>query len=177
MQSGLEIIAARADGLARFMQAYARLARLPAPARTPCPLAPLAQRAAVLEPRLPVQILGGPDLTLSCDAAQIEQVLINLIKNAVEAALEQRPAGRGEAGVRIGWKKTAHFVEIAVEDDGPGIANASNLFVPFFTTKPEGSGIGLVLCRQIAENHGGSLALKNRDGATHGCIATLRLPT
>jgi two-component system nitrogen regulation sensor histidine kinase NtrY len=177
MLSGLEIIAARADGLARFMQAYARLARLPAPARTPSPLAPLAQRAAVLEPRLPVQILGGPDLTLSCDAAQIEQVLINLIKNGVEAALEQRTAGRGEAGVRIGWKKTAHFVEIAVEDDGPGIANASNLFVPFFTTKPEGSGIGLVLCRQIAENHGGSLALKNREGVTHGCIATLRLPT
>ena len=177
MQSGLEIIAARADGLARFMQAYARLARLPAPARGPSPLAPLAQRAAALEPRLPVRILGGPDLTLSCDAAQIEQVLINLIKNGVEAALEQRAAGRSEAGVRIGWKKTAHFVEIAVEDDGPGIANASNLFVPFFTTKPEGSGIGLVLCRQIAENHGGSLALQNRDGAAHGCLATLRLPT
>ena len=151
------------------------IAKLPAPARGPAPLAPLAQRAAAFEPRLPVQILGGPDLTLSCDAAQIEQVLINLIKNAVEAALEQRPAGRGEAGVRIGWKKTAHFVEIAVEDDGPGIANASNLFVPFFTTKPEGSGIGLVLCRQIAENHGGSLALANRHSAD-GCLATLRLP-
>lgn len=175
MRAGLDIIAARADGLARFMAAYARLARLPQPTLAPTPLAPLAQRVVALEPRLAVQLAGGPELSLLCDAAQIEQVLINLIKNAVEAALEQRAAGRADAGVRLAWARRAALIEITIEDDGPGVANATNLFVPFFTTKPAGSGIGLVLCRQIAENHGGSLALTNRTGAT-GCLATLHLP-
>jgi two-component system nitrogen regulation sensor histidine kinase NtrY len=185
MRSGLDIIAARAESLARFMQAYARLARLPQPTVAPVSLSPLVQRVVALETRLPVQILGGPDLTLACDAAQIEQLLINLVKNAVEAALEQRAAcgepsrtaSHADAGVRLRWHKdkAAGFVELLVEDDGPGIAQTTNLFVPFFTTKPEGSGIGLVLCRQIAENHGGSLALANRRDA-EGCIVTLRLP-
>ncbi|MBI5381161.1 MAG: PAS domain-containing sensor histidine kinase [Opitutae bacterium] len=176
MRRGLEIIAARADGLARFMQAYTRLARLPQPARAPCALPPLVQRAASIETRLPVRVDGGPDLTLNCDAAQIEQVVINLLKNAVDATLERRATGKPDAGVRLAWKQSAHHVEIVVEDDGLGIANAGNLFVPFFTTKPEGSGIGLVLCRQIAENHGGSLQLANRTDGASGCVATLRLP-
>lgn len=176
MRSGLEIIESRADGLSRFMQAYARLAKLPAPTIAPCEIAPLAARVVALEPRLAVQLLGGPALTLGCDAAQIEQVLINLVKNAVEAALEQRAAGHPAAGVRLAWAKRSNVLEILIEDDGPGIANATNLFVPFFTTKPNGSGIGLVLCRQIAENHGGSLSLKNRDAAP-GTLASLRLPT
>ena len=175
MKSGLEIIGTRADSLARFMQAYAQLARLPSPALTPTDLRPLAQRVVALETRVSVELLPSPDAGLTCDAAQIEQVLINLIKNAVEAALEQRANGHPQAGVRLQWRKTATAVEFLVEDDGPGIAQATNLFVPFFTTKPEGSGIGLVLCRQIAENHGGSLTLSNRDHAS-GCIATLRLP-
>lgn len=175
MRSGLEIIESRADGLGRFMQAYARLARLPAPALAPCPLAPLVTRVAGLETRLPVQVQPGPELTLSCDAAQIEQVLINLIKNAVEATLETAAADHAAHGVRVSWKKAINQIEIAVEDEGPGVASATNLFVPFFTTKPEGSGIGLVLCRQIAENHGGSLSLENRSDAT-GSIARLRLP-
>src|SRR5207253_2406127 len=128
-----------------------------------------------LEPRLPVQLAGGPDLTIACDAAQIEQVLINLVKNAVEAALEQRAAGHADAGVRLAWTKRPGAIEITIEDDGPGVANPTNLFVPFFTTKREGSGIGLVLCRQIAENHAGTLTLENRPDAT-GCVATLRLP-
>ena len=168
------------------MEAYARLARLPQPKLAPCALAPLMQRVVALETRLPLQNLDGPDLTLACDAAQIEQLLINLIKNAVDATLEQRAAsgepgrtaGRADASVRLRWRKdkTANFVELLIEDDGPGIAQTNNLFVPFFTTKPEGSGIGLVLCRQIAENHGGSLSLANRSGGATGCIATLRLP-
>ena len=110
-----------------------------------------------------------------CDAAQIEQLIINLLKNAVEAAIEQRSAGRADAGVRLGWRKAGGGIDLLIEDDGPGIAQATNLFVPFFTTKPEGSGIGLVLCRQIAENHGGTLTLVNRENAS-GCVATLRLP-
>jgi len=169
MRSGLDIIENRADGLSRFMQAYARLARLPVPTLAPCEVPALVQRVTALEARLPVTVLGGPPLEISCDAAQVEQVLINLLKNAVEAAQETG------GGVRIGWKKTATQVEIAVEDDGPGLANTANLFVPFFTTKSEGSGIGLVLCRQIAENHRGSLTLTNREGAS-GCIALLKLP-
>jgi nitrogen fixation/metabolism regulation signal transduction histidine kinase len=176
MRSGLDIIASRAEMLARFMQAYARLAKLPHPTVTPTPLRPLVQRVIALETRLPVEMDAGPELTVACDAAQIEQLVINLVKNAVEAALEQRLAGRPDAGVRVSWQRNSHAIELLVQDDGPGIAQATNLFVPFFTTKPEGSGIGLVLCRQIAENHGGSLTLANRTDGT-GCIATLRLPT
>jgi nitrogen fixation/metabolism regulation signal transduction histidine kinase len=170
MRSGLEIIEARADGLGRFMQAYARLAKLPQPTLAPTEVAPIIRRAAALETRLPIAVLGGPDFTAHLDAAQVEQVLINLIKNAVEAVHETG------GSVRVAWRKQGDFFEVRVEDDGPGIANTANLFVPFFTTKPSGSGIGLLLCRQIAENHGGTLNLKNRDGSTPGCIATLRLP-
>jgi len=175
MQGGLDIIASRAEGLTRFMQAYARLARLPQPVRAPCAVKQLVERAIAIELRQSARLLGGPDLSISCDAAQIEQVLINLLKNATEATLEQRAAGHIEASVRIRWIQAGRTVAIIIEDDGPGIANPSNLFVPFFTTKAEGTGIGLVLSRQIAENHGGSLVLENRvpEG---GCVATLRLP-
>ena len=175
MRGGLDIIAARADSLARFMQAYARLARLPQPTLAPTEFSSLVHRVVALETRLPVRVLPSPDLMLPCDAAQIEQLVINLLKNAVEAVLEQRATGRTADGVRLAWRKTSGAIELLIEDDGPGIAQATNLFVPFFTTKPEGSGIGLVLCRQIAENHGGSLTLANREDAP-GCIATLRLP-
>ncbi len=170
MRSGLEIIEARAEGLGRFMQAYARLAKLPQPTLAVTEVAPLIRRAAALETRLSITVEGGPDLAANLDAAQIEQVLINLFKNAVEAALE---AG---GGVRLSWRKQGSFLEVRIEDDGPGIANTANLFVPFFTTKPSGSGIGLLLCRQIAENHGGSINLRNREGGGVGCLATLRLP-
>jgi nitrogen fixation/metabolism regulation signal transduction histidine kinase len=175
MQGGLDIIASRAEGLTRFMQAYARLARLPQPVRAPCAVKQLVERAVAIELRQPVHVLGGPDLTISCDAAQIEQVLINLLKNATEAALEQRAAGHIDASVRLKWIQAGRTIEIIVEDDGPGIANPANLFVPFFTTKAEGTGIGLVLSRQIAENHGGTLVLENRSSKI-GCIVTLRLP-
>ena len=175
MRSGLEIIASRADGLIRFMQAYARLARLPAPALAPCRVTELIKRVAALETRLPVQVTPGPELTISCDAAQIEQVLINLLKNAVDATIEAHHSEATAFAAQVTWKKLPGQLEILIEDRGPGIANSSNLFVPFFTTKPEGSGIGLVLCRQIAENHGGTLTLENRTDPT-GCIARLRLP-
>lgn len=169
MRSGLDIIESRADGLSRFMQAYARLAKLPQPTLAPADVAPLIRRAAALETRLAIVVAGGPDVTIQVDAAQIEQVLINLFKNAVDAALDTR------GGVRVGWQQQGATLEVHIEDDGRGLASTANLFVPFFTTKPNGSGIGLLLCRQIAENHGGSLNLKNREGAT-GCMATLRLP-
>lgn len=169
MRGGLEIIEARAEGLNKFMQAYARLAKLPPPTKLPTEVAPLLRRIASLETRVPVQVVEGPELTAQIDAAQVEQAVINLVKNAVDAALETR------GGVRLGWRAVPGALEIFIEDDGPGLANSQNLFVPFFTTKPSGSGIGLVLCRQISENHGGALTLENREG-TAGCIARMRLP-
>jgi two-component system, NtrC family, nitrogen regulation sensor histidine kinase NtrY len=169
MRSGLDVIESRAEGLTRFMQAYARLARLPAPTLASCEISSLVQRVVALEQRHGVRIISGPPLQFSCDAAQVEQLLINLVKNAVDAVSET------QGTVSLGWRKLDGFVEVFVEDEGPGLANPGNLFVPFFTTKPQGSGIGLVLCRQIAENHGGSLKLENRSDRP-GCIATLQLP-
>jgi PAS domain S-box-containing protein len=171
LQSGLTIIASRADSLSRFMEAYARLARLPAPHPRSVEVSAWIRRVAGLETRLQVEVEPGPALTIRADGDQLEQLLINLIRNAVDATLEVRKGG----SVRVGWSKSGGSLEIRVQDDGPGISNSANLFVPFFTTKPDGSGIGLVLCRQIAEAHGGSLTLENRTAA-QGCLARLRLP-
>jgi signal transduction histidine kinase len=116
---------------------------------------------------------GGPPLTVRGDPDQLEQVLINLLRNATDASLAGVPSGPG--AVRIGWRRDGTMMEIWVKDEGPGLSGTANLFVPFFTTKPGGSGIGLVLSRQIAESHGGALSLENRtDGP--GCVARLRLP-
>lgn len=169
VRKGLQVIASRTDSLSRFTGAYARLARLPAPRLTPVVLKPLLRRVAGFDTRVPVQVRPGPDVTVDADADQLEQLLINLIRNAADACLE---AGGGTVGVS--WRRVRAGLEIWVEDEGPGLSNTANLFVPFFTTKPGGSGIGLVLCRQIAEGHGGSLALENRKD-TRGCRATLTL--
>lgn len=174
MRGGLEIIETRAEGLNQFMQSYAKLAKLPAPNRQPCELAPLLRRIIALQTEAQAELIAGPDVTINADAAQLEQVIINLVKNAVEATCESHSATPFGA-VRVTWQKLTDDVEITITDNGPGLANAQNLFVPFFTTKPSGSGIGLVLCRQIAENHHGSLTLENRTDGT-GCIARLRLP-
>ena len=170
MRSGLGIIASRAEGLERFLQGYSRLARLPPPQVDRCDLPALLRRAAALERRVEVEVAAGPVVEVRIDSAQIEQAVINLLKNAVDASLEQKPPS-----VRVSWRVEGANVEVRVEDNGPGIAETGNLFVPFFTTKPEGSGIGLVLCQQIAENHGGSVGLANRSDRT-GCAAVLRLP-
>ncbi len=168
-RSGLKSIASRADALGRFMQAYARLARLPPPQKEPVDLGELVGRVVNLEPRLRVNVRPGPQATISADAAQIEQALINLIHNAVDASLETG------GGVSMGWQTNGDCVEVFIEDEGHGIMNPGNLFVPFFTTKPEGSGIGLALSRQIAEAHGGSLTVTNRSDRV-GAEARLKLP-
>lgn len=169
-QHGLEVIGERSAGLARFLQTYSQLARLPQPARAPMNVGETIRRVAGLETRLPVQVDPGPDVTIRADRDQLEQLLINLVRNGVDAVLEV-----GGGAVTMSWTATPESVEITVLDDGPGISAATNLFVPFFTTKPGGSGIGLVLSRQIAEAHGGSLTLRNREGVG-GCEAVLRVP-
>jgi nitrogen fixation/metabolism regulation signal transduction histidine kinase len=167
---GLEIIERRAAALSRFMQSYARLVRLPPPRIGAVDVASWIQRTADLETRAKVTVNGGPAITISGDPDQLDQLLINLVHNAVEASAET--AG----GVRIFWVVSAGTITIVVEDDGPGVADTANLFVPFFTTKPSGSGIGLVLARQIAEAHGGSLAVRNRKTG-RGAEAVITLPT
>jgi nitrogen fixation/metabolism regulation signal transduction histidine kinase len=169
LQQGLGIIRSRTEALGRFMAAYARLARLPKPKLLPVPVSDWVNRTAKLETRVKVCLREGPRAVISADADQLDQLLINLIRNAADAALETH----GE--VQVGWSLQGSQLEVWVIDDGPGIPNTANLFVPFFTTKPAGSGIGLVLSRQIAEAHGGELTLKNRVD-TRGCEARLRLP-
>ena len=169
LRTGLGIIASRSEGLRRFMASYARLARLPRPTRRPVELSGLVHRVADLETRHVVRVRPGPEIQLAADPDQIEQALINLVGNAVDAV-----AG-GAGAVEVSWKAEPRAVEIRVEDEGPGLPDAANLFVPFFTTKPNGSGIGLVLSRQIAEGHGGTLSVRNRTDRG-GCVAVLRLP-
>jgi two-component system, NtrC family, nitrogen regulation sensor histidine kinase NtrY len=169
MTRGLGVIAARSEALSRFTTAYAQLAKLPAPRLQNVRVPDLVTRIAKMETRLPVRVEAASELTVRADPDQLEQLLINLLHNAVDAAIETG------GGVSVGWRRDGAAVNLWIDDEGAGLPNASNLFVPFFTTKPGGSGIGLVLSRQIAEAHGGSLTLENR--ADHGgCRAHLRLP-
>jgi signal transduction histidine kinase len=173
VQRGLSVIASRSESLSRFMSAYARLARLPPPKLASLDVQAVVDRVVTLEKAHHIQVVPGPRLTVQGDVDQLEQLLINLIRNAVDAARETG------GGVRVGWQRlpgsSPPTMEMWVEDEGPGLSNTGNLFVPFFTTKPGGSGIGLVLSRQIAEAHGGSLLLENREDR-QGCRASLRLP-
>jgi nitrogen fixation/metabolism regulation signal transduction histidine kinase len=169
MRRGLTVITSRSESLSRFIGAYARLAKLPRPQLQPLEVAATVGRAVSFETRLVVKVASGQHLTVQGDPDQLEQVLINLLRNAADASLTTG------GGVEVGWRRDGAMLEIWVKDEGPGLSSTANLFVPFFTTKPGGSGIGLVLSRQIAEGHGGALTLENRtDGP--GCVARLRLP-
>ena len=167
IQDGLNLIETRSGSLGRFLRAYAQLARLPKPQMRKVAMAPLAHRIAELENRLPVSVKAAQDIAINADPDQLEQLLINLVRNAVDATLETG------GGVWIDWEAVDGGVQVTVEDEGPGLPDTSNLFVPFFTTKPSGSGIGLALSRQIAEAHGGTLTLENRRaggaGRCYGC--------
>jgi two-component system, NtrC family, nitrogen regulation sensor histidine kinase NtrY len=175
-QRGLGIIESRTAALHRFLQSYRRLAQMPSPTLKPVEVRPLIERVAALETRLPVEIAPGPDLVLMIDPDLIEQMLINLVRNGVDAALEQaQSAQTGEPPqVRIRWEQPNAKVTLIVEDNGIGLLNPSNAFVPFYTTKQGGSGIGLVLSQQIAEAHGGSIELANRPDA-RGCRVKVTL--
>jgi nitrogen fixation/metabolism regulation signal transduction histidine kinase len=173
VQRGLAVIASRSESLSRFMSAYARLAKLPPPKLAPLDVGAFVGRVVLLEKAHHIQVAPGPRVTIQADGDQLEQLLINLIRNALDAVKETG------GGVRVGWQRlpgsSPPTAELWIEDEGHGLSNTGNLFVPFFTTKPGGSGIGLVLSRQIAEGHGGSLTLENREDRT-GCRASLRLP-
>jgi signal transduction histidine kinase len=166
---GLAVIAARSEALSRFMSAYATLAKLPRPTMASVTVAELVRRVAGLETRIEPILVPGPDIVIQADADQLEQLLINVIRNAADASLETGGA------VRVGWERQDSRLTVWVRDEGPGLSNTTNLFVPFFTTKPAGSGIGLVLSRQIAEAHGGTLTLQNASEGP-GCEARLVLP-
>jgi two-component system nitrogen regulation sensor histidine kinase NtrY len=146
---GLAVIASRSESLSRFMTAYARLARLPPPKFAPLDVGAFVSRVVGLERHEGVTIQQGPPVTVHADSDQVEQLLINLVRNAVDAARET--AG----GVRIGWSLagpgvgafrgpsgTTDALELWVDDEGPGLPNTANLFVPFFTTKPAGRASG-----------------------------------
>jgi nitrogen fixation/metabolism regulation signal transduction histidine kinase len=185
-ERGLGIIEARAGSLNRFLQAYRQLAQMPPPVLQKSTLSPLVTRVAGFETRIEVKVIPGPEVTVMADSDQLEQMLINLVRNAAEAVLEGAPSknlgndvsvpGNGfQPAVSIGWKVLDKAVALVIEDNGPGLLNPSNAFVPFYTTKPSGSGIGLILSRQIAEAHGGSLELTNRPDE-RGCRARVLLP-
>lgn len=166
---GMQVIGSRADALTRFMRAYSQLARLPPPQKQPIDLAEVVARTAALETRVPVAIRSTRSITIDADRDQLEQAIINLIRNAAEASLVTG------GGVTADWNVRSEAVDIQIVDEGLGLSGTANLFVPFFTTKASGTGVGLVLSRHIAEAHGGTLTLENREGA-RGCVATLTLP-
>ncbi len=179
-QRGLNIIESRTASLHRFLQSYRRLAQMPSPTLQPIELRPLIERVAVLETRLNVEIMPGPERVLMIDPDLIEQMMINLVRNAVDASLEQAQSAHSgpeppAPRVSIRWEQYDRTMALIVEDNGIGLLNPSNAFVPFYTTKPGGSGIGLVLSQQIAEAHGGSIELANRRD-TRGCVVKVLLP-
>jgi signal transduction histidine kinase len=171
LASGLAVVGRRAAGLSRFMSSYAQLTRLPPPSRGSLDVRAWVERTVKLESRVPIEIVGGDPVSLQADPDQLDQLLINLLKNAAEATLETGAGG----GVRVRWSVAVGTLRLVVEDDGPGVSETANLFVPFFTTKAAGSGIGLALARQIAEAHGGDALLRTRAQGS-GAEAIVSLP-
>jgi two-component system nitrogen regulation sensor histidine kinase NtrY len=167
---GLGVVESRADALHRFVQSYRLLAQLPPPHMRSVPLTALLEQVVLLEQRLPVQLDTGPPVTLQADPDQLEQMFINLLANAVDATL----ANKAQT-VHVSWRLVDSAASITIEDSGLGIANSENLFVPFYTTKPKGSGVGLALAQQIARAHGGEIRLLNREDGS-GARATVRIP-
>ena len=168
VKTTLLLIEQRADALRRFILDYARLAKLPPPRMAPTRLRDCLRIAVAMEHRAPVTLIEGPDLVIQADAGQLEQALVNLIGNAVDASL---PTG---GSTTVTWSRADEAVLLTITDEGSGVQNPENLFVPFFSTKQGGSGVGLVLSRDIIERHAGELTIENRKGAS-GCIVTIRL--
>jgi len=167
---GLTVIAQRSKSLGDFVNSYKQIASLPEPVKQLTSIASLVIKVAKLYPEDIIEMQLIDDVSLPVDAVQLEQVLINLVKNAVEAIKNTNVEGK----VCISWQQQGKTFKLVILDDGTGVSNPDNLFVPFYTTKAQGTGIGLVLCRQIIEAHGGKLSLTNR-AETKGCIAVIEL--
>lgn len=174
LRRGLAMIEDRAESLNRFLQAYQQLSRLPSPRMQPLSIAEVVEQSALLERRVPIHVRASPDLRVQADPDQLQQLLINVFKNAAEAAADPE-LRRAAPAVEVCWNVQGGNVLIQIVDNGPGLANPANLFVPFYTTKPEGTGIGLTLCQQITAAHHGSIRVSNRQH-TPGCIVELTLP-
>ena len=170
LREGLHIISERAIGLSQFVESYKQLAKLPEPQIQPLAIRPLVEKIVALFSHTAIEIETETNFTLQLDPIQFEQVLINLIKNAVEATALTNPDGT----IKIRWAVSHQFFKLDICDQGTGISNPNNLFVPFYSTKKQGSGIGLVLSRQIIEAHNGRLTLSNQDSG--GCCASIELP-
>ena len=169
MEEGLSVIGRRVDSLSRFVHGYSQLARTPRPQKAPFNVGRFMERVMRFESGYAINLQPGPELSLLADEGQLEQVLVNLLKNAVESTKDN------DGHVTATWSANDDNVYFRVIDDGQGLANEDNLFVPFFSTKRHGSGIGLALSRQIVEAHDGRITLENRIERS-GCIATVVLP-
>lgn len=172
---GLDVIGSRAESLNRFLQNYAQLAKISHPDKQVFDLAELMHQVSSLESRLPVAVGEDPPVRVKMDRDQMAQALINLIKNAADAVLIVPRMQSFPDSVVVSWKCSGTNLEVTIRDRGIGVQTTENLFVPFYTTKQTGAGIGLILSRQIVENHGGQLAIRNRDDV-RGCEVVLRIP-
>lgn len=137
------------------------------PERKSANLAQVVHNLGRLFPDTALKISGEP-LEIDVDVLQLEQTLINLVKNAIEASVEG-------AEIELCWQTSGDMVQLKVIDNGSGMQNSDNLFTPYYTTKPTGSGVGLVFCQQVVEAHGGFITVANRLNA-QGCEVTISLP-
>lgn len=165
---GLSIIAQRSNNLKEFVNSYKQISQLPAPKQKLTSINKLVEKVILLFHKNTIAVVSIQEIELFIDPVQIEQVLINLIKNAIEASDTIAEI------IISGGIENAMFV-LKIIDEGTGITNQDNIFVPFYTTKKQGSGIGLILCRQILEVHNGKLSLTNRK-SKKGCKVSITLP-
>ena len=160
MQQGMQVIHKRSKGLLEFVENYRRITRIPAPVKEKVTLAELFNGIAELIPNDSISFAQpATQISIKADRTQIEQVLINIIKNAIEACAEV-PSPQIQVKSSVSETGT---VSITVSDNGPGILPnvLDKIFIPFFTTKENGSGIGLSLCKQIMHLHGGNITARS----------------
>ncbi len=180
LEKGLQVIKSRADSLHAFIDRFQRISRLPPPDKKPFCLTQLINKCIPLFTSSQVTLHNQQSVEVFADPVQLEQVLMNLLRNAEEAMIHAKddlidhPEKAPSRCIDIYVARQGNQVTIIIDDQGSGISNPDNLFVPYYSTKPGGSGIGLVLCRQIAFNHNGDLSIKNRDN-TQGARAVLTI--